>query len=150
MKGNTVKIVNKKALFDYSILDRFEAGVALLGWEVKSLREGHAKLEGAFVRLTNEGPVLVNAEIFPYKFARPEGQDPKRTRHLLLHKRELVAVQGKLSGQNLTLVPLSWYTTGHRVKLEIGLARGKKQYEKRDIIKAREEKRDLEKRFRRG
>lgn len=143
-----MKITNAKALYDYTISDRFEAGVVLTGQEVKSLRGGHAKLEGAFVRILGSEAYLVNAQIYPYEFARAEGYDPKRTRKLLLHKRELISLTSKLEGGNLTLVPLSWYTTGHLVKLEIGLARGKRQYEKREKIRRHDQKIELEREFR--
>lgn len=143
-----MKIVNHKATFDYQILDRYEAGVELLGLEVKSLREGHAKLEGSFVKLIGSGAFLVNAQIFPYLYARPEKYDPKRTRRLLLHKKELISLRSKIDGANLTLIPLSWYNKGSHIKLEIGLARGKKQYEKRDKMRKAAEIRDLERGFR--
>jgi len=143
-----MKIVNKKAHFDYTILDRFEAGVHLLGSEVKSLKGGHGKLEGAFVRLIGSEAILVNAQIYPYEFARLENYDSGRTRKLLLHKKEIISLKNKLEGANLTLVPLSWYTKGPLVKLEIGLARGKKQYEKREVKRKEDQKRELEVEFR--
>jgi SsrA-binding protein len=143
-----MKIANRKAYYDYTILDRLEAGVALVGSEVKSLREGQGKLDGAFVRIINGQPCLINAQIPVYRFSRPEGYDPKRTRKLLLHKRELISLEGKLKSGNLTLVPLSWYTIGPRIQLEIGLGRGKKEYEKREKIRREDIKRDLERDFR--
>jgi len=143
-----MKITNKKAFYDYTIIERLEAGVALLGSEVKSLRLGHGKLEGSFVRILNGEPTLINAEIPVYAFSRAEGYDPKRTRKLLLHKREVISLASKLDSQKLTLVPLSWYTMGHRVKLEIGLARGKKEFEKREKIRKEDMRRDLEREFR--
>lgn len=143
-----MKIENKKAFFDYEITDRFEAGIILTGPEVKSLRDGRAKLEGAFVRLIGAEAYLVNAEIYPYAFARVEKYDPKRTRKLLLHKKEIISLKSKVEGSHLTLVPLSWYTTGRQLKLEIGLARGKKQYEKREKLRKNEQKRELEREFR--
>ncbi len=143
-----MKIVNKKAYYDYTILDRLEAGVSLVGSEVKSLRNGQGKIDGAFVKILDNQPYLINAEIPVYQFSRPEGYDSKRTRRLLLHKREIVSLASKLESQKLTLVPLSLYTTGHRVKLEIGLARGKKEYEKREKIRREDIKRDLERQFR--
>ncbi len=143
-----MKIVNKKALHEYTILERFEAGIHLLGSEVKSLKGGHASLDGAFVRIIGSEAYLVNAQIFPYLYARPEGYDPKRTRKLLLHKNELISLKGKVEGANLTLVPLSWYTKGPLIKLEVGLARGKKQYEKREAKKREDMKRELESEFR--
>lgn len=143
-----MRLVNKKAFHDYTILGRFEAGVHLIGAEVKSLKGGHATLEGAFVRLIGSEAYLVNAQIFPYTFARPEGYDPKRTRKLLLHKKEIVSLKSKVKGANLTLVPLVWYTKGPLIKLEVGLARGKKQYEKREAKKREDQRRELEVEFR--
>ena len=143
-----MKIFNKKATFEYEILERLEAGVSLTGAEVKSVKGGHAQLTGAFVRIIGSEAYLVNAQIFPYLYARPEGYDPKRTRKLLLHKSEFIRLKSKLDGANLTLIPLSWYTRGPLVKLEIGLARGKKQYEKREAKRREDQKIELEREFR--
>jgi len=145
---STFRITNKKATFDYEILDRFEAGITLTGAEVKSLREGHAKLDGSFVRIIGAEAYLVNAQIFPYLYARPEDFDPKRTRKLLLHRKELVSLKSKIEGADLTLIPIAWYTKGPFVKLEIGLARGKKQYEKREKKRREDQKRELDREFR--
>lgn len=141
-------IVNKKATFDYVLLDRFEAGVALLGMEVKSIKTGHASLDGAFVRIIDGEAFLINAQIFAYEYARPDHYDPKRTRKLLLHKKELLHLQTKLNGSNLTVVPVSWYNKGPRIKLEIALAKGKKQFEKRDSKKKEILRRELDREFR--
>lgn len=143
-----MKIFNKHATYDYEILDRFEAGIALSGPEVKSIREGRVRLDTAFVRIIGTGMVLVNAEIMPYAFARIEGYDPKRTRNLLMHTRELLSLKHKMDAGNVTLIPVSLYTKGTRIKLEVGLARGKKQFEKRETIKNRQLKRELEVNFR--
>lgn len=143
-----MRIVNKKAPFEYDILERIEAGVNLTGAEVKSIKGGHAQLDGAFVRLVGAEAYLINAHIYPYQYARPQGYDPKRTRKLLLHKKQLVSLKSKLDGANLTLIPLSWYTKGPLVKLEIGLARGKKQYEKREKKRREDQKRELEREYR--
>jgi SsrA-binding protein len=143
-----MKIVNKKATFDYEILDRFEAGIVLSGQEVKSLRDGHAKLDGSFVKILGLEAYLINANIFPYTFARPEKYDPKQTRKLLLHKNELISIKSRIDGANLTLIPISWYTKGPLIKLEVGLARGKKQYEKREKMRKEQQKRELEREFR--
>jgi SsrA-binding protein len=143
-----MKIVNRKASFEYTIVDRIEAGVVLVGSEVKSLRLGHGKLEGAFVKILGGEAYLVNADIMQYSYAQPKGYDPKRTRKLLLHKKELISLQSKLESAKLTLIPLSWYTKGPQVKLEIGLARGKKQYEKREIKRKEDLRRELEVDFR--
>lgn len=143
-----MKIFNKKAIYEYTIAERFEAGVSLTGAEVKSIKGGHAQLTGSFVRIIGSEAYLVNAQIFPYMYARPEGYDPKRTRKLLLHKTELIRLKSKLEGANLTLVPLSWYTKGPLVKLEVGLARGKKQYEKREVKRKEDQRRELERDYR--
>lgn len=143
-----MKIVNRRAIHDYTILDRFEAGVHLNGAEVKSVKGGHASLEGAFVRLMGSEAYLVNAQIFPYIYARPEGYESRRTRKLLLHKKEIISLKSKIEGANLTLIPLSWYTKGPLVKLEVGLARGKKEYEKREAKKREDQKRELEQEYR--
>jgi len=143
-----MKIEHRKAHFDYDILERTEAGIQLTGAEVKSLVNGHASLEGSFVRIIGSEAYLVNAQIFPYIYARPEGYDPKRTRKILLHKKEIVNLKNKIEGANLTLVPLSFYTKRSNIKLEIALARGKKQYEKREKKRREDMKRDLERDFR--
>jgi SsrA-binding protein len=142
------RITNHKALYDYTIIEHIEAGVELRGSEVKSIRTGHAKLEGSYVKIIGLEAYLVNAQIFPYDKSRPDMFDPIRTRKLLLHKKESIRLQSMLDGAGLTLVALSWYTKGSRIKLDVGLARGKKQYEKREILKKREQIRDLEKQFR--
>ncbi len=143
-----MKIIHKKATFDYEILDRFEVGIVLTGAEVKSVRAGHASLEGSFVRIIGQEAYLVNAQVFPYLYARPEGFDPKRTRKLLMHKKELISLQSKTDSARLTLIPLSWYTKGPLIKLEVALARGKKQYEKREKIRKEDQKRELERDYR--
>jgi len=143
-----MNIKNDKAFHDYTIVDRFEAGIQLLGMEVKSLRDGHAKLDGSFVRIIGDEAYLVNSQIFPYVHASPAGYDPKRTRKLLMHTAELVSLKSKTQGANLTIIPLSWYTKGPRIKLEVGLARGKKQYEKREAKKKEDLRRELDREFR--
>ena len=143
-----MKIQNKRAFFEYTITEHVEAGVSLTGAEVKSVKGGHAELTGAFVRIIGSEAYLVNAQIYPYLYARPEGYDPKRTRKLLLHKAELIRLKSKTEGANLTLIPLSWYTKGSLVKLEIGLARGKKQYEKREAKRREDQRRELERNYR--
>lgn len=143
-----MEITNKKAFFDYTLLEKMEAGVNLLGSEVKSLKGGRATLDGAFVRLIGTEAYVIGAQIFPYPYARPEGYDPQRSRKLLLHKKEILKLKHRIDADGLTLVPVSWYTKGPRIKLQIALARGKKQFEKRDIMKKRDEKRELGRQFR--
>lgn len=139
-----MKISNRSAFHDYTVLDRLEAGIKLLGPEVKSVKGNRASLAGAFVRLIGSEAYLVNAQIQPYIFARVENYDPRRTRKLLLSKKEIISLKGKIEGANLTLVPLSLYTKHGLVKVEVGLARGKKQYEKREMLRRRDQLRELE------
>lgn len=139
-----MKIDNKKAFFDYEILEKIEAGINLYGAEVKAIRLGHADLSGSFVRVMGSEVYLVNAKIFPYKYAAPEGYDERRTRKLLLHKKEILALKGRVEGSNLTLVPLSLYTTKSFIKVQIGLGKGKKEFEKREKIKKRDIQRSVE------
>lgn len=143
-----MKIVNRSAFHDYTIADRLEAGIKLTGPEVKSVKGNRVSLTGSFVRIIGSEAFLVNAQIQPYQFARIENYDPRRTRKLLLSKKEIIALKGKIEGANLTLVPLSLYTTHGLVKLEVGVARGKKQYEKREELKRRAVKRELEQDYR--
>jgi SsrA-binding protein len=143
-----MNIQNKKAFFDYQIVDRVETGIVLTGAEVKSLKGDHAKLDGSFVRIVGSEAYLVNGQIFPYLNARLEGYDPRRTRKLLMHKKELLSLKSKVEGANLTLIPLRWYTKGPLIKLEIALARGKKQYEKRESKRKADQRRDLEREYR--
>jgi SsrA-binding protein len=135
-----MKVVNRKFNREYQVQERFEAGISLLGAEVKTIKEGNIKLEDAFVKLLNDGAYLVNAEVPLYKFSPPLGYDPRRSRKLLLHKKEILRVRVKISaGGRLTVVPVSCYNKGRRIKLEIALVKsrgelGKKKYEKqRDI-----------------
>ncbi|MBI2617609.1 SsrA-binding protein SmpB [Candidatus Gottesmanbacteria bacterium] len=139
-----MKIVNKKAHHDFTILDTFEAGIHLLGAEVKSIKGGRMSLEGSFVKITGSEVYLVNAQIFPYPYARPEGYDSKRTRKLLMHKNEILSLKVKLASSRLTLVPLECYTKHGFVKLKIGLGKGKRQYEKREALKKRDMERDIQ------
>lgn len=143
-----MKVTNRAAFHDYTIEDRFEAGIKLMGAEVKSIKGGHISLKGSFVRIIGAEAYLVNASIPAYSFARLINYDPNRTRKLLLHKKELMSLKGKLDAANLTLVPMGIYTKHGLIKVEIGLAKGKKQYEKREILRKRAEKRDLERNFR--
>ena len=144
-----MKITNRKAPFDYQLLDRFEAGINLFGAEVKAIREGHVDLSGSFVRIIGSEAYLVNANIFPYKYARPETYDERRTRKLLLHKKEIVSLKSKMDGSSLTVVPVSVYTTHGLIKVELALARSKKKFEKRESIKKRDINRQIEEELKR-
>jgi len=131
--------INKRANFDYEILERFEAGVVLTGQEVKSIRTGHISLAGAFVTLKGGEAWLTNSHVPPYKMAGELREyDPTRPRKLLLRKFELASLIGKIKQKGLTLIPLRVYTKGNKIKLEFGIGRGKKKYEKRELIKKRE------------
>lgn len=142
-----MKITNRKAFFDYEILERFEAGVNLNGAEVKAAREGHIDLTGSFVRISGSEAYLVNAKILPYKYARPEDYDERRSRKLLLHKKEIIALKGRVEGGNLTIVPVSMYTTRNLIKLELALGKSRKKFDKRQIIKKRDLQRTLGKEY---
>jgi SsrA-binding protein len=139
-----MKITNKKAYFDYQILETFEAGINLYGSEVKAVRLGKADLTGSFVRIIGNEAYLVNANILPYQSGQVEGYDAQRTRKLLLHKKELISLKSKADGAGLALVPVSLYFRHGFIKLEIGLGKGKKKYDKRETIKKRDIKRSLE------
>lgn len=131
--------VNKKAFFDYEILENFEAGIILTGQEVKSIKTGHISLTGAYILIKDNEAWLFGAHVPPYKMAGPlPSYEPNRKRKLLLKKQELQTLAGKIKQKDLTLVPLKVYTKRGKIKLEFGLVRGKKKYEKREIIKKRE------------
>lgn len=135
---------NKLARRDYDILDTLEAGLALTGQEVKSIRTGHLKLNGAYVTIARGEAWLVGAHIPAYKAAGPlPGYDPERTRKLLVHKRELEHLVGKIAEKGLTVVPLRVYNRHGKLKLECGIGRGRKEYEKREVIKKREVQREI-------
>jgi SsrA-binding protein len=136
-------VENKKAYHDYFVEEKFEAGIALEGWEVKAIRAGRAQLKEAYVVVKNGEIVLLGAHVTPLPTAsthiRP---DPTRTRKLLLHRPEITRLIGKVERAGYTLMPLDLHFSKGRVKLEIGLARGKKQYDKRATVKEREWKRE--------
>jgi SsrA-binding protein len=139
-----MKITNRKAYFNYAILDRFEAGISLYGQEVKAVRLGQADLTGSFVKIIGSEAYLVNARISPYQNARSEGYDERRSRKLLLHKSEIIALKSKIEGQNLTIVPISLYIKGYIIKLELALGKGKKKYDKKQSLKQKDLQRELE------
>ncbi len=136
-------IVNKKARFDYHLLEKLEAGMVLLGSEVKSLRNGKASLQESFCRIKNGELYLVGCNIAPYEQANVMNHEPLRQRKLLIHKRELKKIEAKLAQKGLTLVPLRIYFSRGRAKIEIALARGKSYADKRDTIRQREQQRDM-------
>src|SRR3989338_4613386 len=130
---------NKKAFFDYEILDRYEAGLVLFGQEVKSAKTGHVSLKGSFVTLKNGELFLINADVPSYRHAGiVPGYDSRRSRKLLLKKAEIRHLTGKSKTEGLTLVPLRLYTKKRLIKLEFEVGRGKKKYDKRENIAKRE------------
>lgn len=139
-----MKISNKKAYFDYELTETFEAGINLFGFEVKSVRLGNADLTGSFVKIIGSEAYLVNAKIFPYQNAQIENYDDHRTRKLLLHKNQIISLKSKIEGSNLSLIPVALYLKHGFIKLEIGLGKGKKKYEKKESIKKKDILRDTE------
>lgn len=135
---------NKKAYHDYFILDTYEAGIALHGTEVKSLRMGKCSIKEAFIRIENGEVFVYGMHISPYEKGNIFNRDPFRVRKLLLHKKEINKLYGKLKQDGLTLVPLSLYFKGPRVKMELGLCKGKKLYDKRDDMAKRDAQRNID------
>ena len=139
-----MEIRNKNAGRDHQILETFEAGIMLLGSEVKSIRDGKASLNAAHARIMNGEVWLINANVTGYEKSSPAGYDPLRTRKLLLSKQQIASLASKLGQNKLTLIPLSLYTKGRLVKAKIALAKGTRTYEKRDIKKKRDLERDIQ------
>ena len=144
-----VKIIclNKKARHNYSIDEVYEAGISLLGTEVKSLRDGRAHLKESYAKLKNDEIFLVNAHISPYTHAGHSNHDPVRQRKLLLHKKEIRRLAGKMTERGLTLIPLRMYFKRGKAKVELGLGKGKKLHDKREDIKKRDMARDAARYF---
>lgn len=138
-----MKISNKKATFNYEIIESFEAGIVLTGAEVKSVKNGRANLTDSFVKIISGDLYLVNTEIPQYKYSSDEFYDARRSRKLLVKKKELVQIDSKLKAKKLVLIPLSIYTKGKLVKVEVAYARGRKRHEKKQREKEREMNREL-------
>ncbi|MDZ4710807.1 MAG: SsrA-binding protein SmpB [bacterium] len=140
-----IKIIstNRKANFEYAILSRYEAGVVITGTEVKSLREGKVNLQESYGRVINDEVWVINLHINEYKFGNINNHEPLRNRKLLLHKKEIRKIKQELQEKGLTLVPLKIYFKNSLVKVELGIAKGKKLYDKRESIKKREVERKL-------
>lgn len=147
--GENIKLIanNKKAYFDYFIEEKYEAGIALHGTEVKSLRMGKCSVKESFIRIENGEVYIYGMHISPYEKGNIFNKDPLRVRKLLLHKYEINKIAGKIAQKGYTLVPLQVYFKGSHVKLEIGLARGKKLYDKREDIAKKDQRREAEKDF---
>ncbi len=140
---------NKRAAYDYEILEKIEGGLVLAGYEVKSIKKGHISLKGAYVTIKNEELFLTNANISPYQPANmPESYNPTGPRKVLVHKRQIKSLVGKISQKGLTLVPIRVYSKNRFIKLEFALGKGKRKIDKREGIKKREVKISIERALR--
>jgi SsrA-binding protein len=139
---------NRKATFDYEILEKYEAGLVLLGQEVKSIKTGHAHLTGSYVIIDNNNPLLIGAKVPAYQPSNtPKDYNPERQRKLLLNQKEIEYLAGKVKERGFSLIPLKVYEKSGRIKLEFGLAKGKKNYNKKEAIKKRDVERDIQREF---
>lgn len=142
--GEKTVVTNRRARHDYHVLDKFEAGIALRGTEVKSLRNAKMQLKDSYAEVKDGEAWLVGAHISPYEQGTAWNHEPERRRKLLMHKKELVRLGVQLNEKGLTLVPLRVYFKNGRAKVELGLCRGKQTHDKRDDIKAREAQREMD------
>src|SRR5512134_2433392 len=140
--GEKIVAVNKKARYEYEILDTLEGGLALTGTEVKSLRAGQASITEGFAVMQNNEAWLVDCQIQPYAFGNLNNHEPKRRRKILLHRREIAKLTGKIKEKGLSLIPLKLYFKNGLAKVEIGVGRGKKIHDKRETIKRRDVERE--------
>ncbi|MBW3666741.1 MAG: SsrA-binding protein SmpB [Actinobacteria bacterium] len=145
----SVVATNRRARRNYAVVDTFEAGMVLLGSEVKSLREGKMELKDSYADIRHGEAFLVGAHISPYDFAREGGHDPERERKLLLHRREIDRIAGSVAEKGLTLIPLKVYFRDGKAKVELALARGKTTVDKRQTLRDREHTREMERAARR-
>jgi SsrA-binding protein len=143
--GEKLIASNRKAYHEYFILDKFEAGIALFGTEVKSSREGKVNLKDSYASIKSGEAFLLNCHISPYSHGNRENHDPVRTRKLLLHRKEIRKLIGKTQEKGLTIVPLRFYFKRGKVKVELGVARGKKNYDKRETERRKEADRETRK-----
>lgn len=148
MAGRTL-VSNRRARREYFIEETHEAGLALTGSEIKSVRDGKANLQDSYVSIRDGEAWMIDAHIAPYEQARQEGYEPKRDRKLLLHRREINRLAGKVQAKGYTIIPLRLYLKNNLAKAEIALARGKKLYDKRDDLAKRQAQRDMERALRR-
>lgn len=150
MSKESIKLIsqNKKAYHDYFINETFQAGIALTGTEVKSLRAGKCNLKDSFIRIENGEAIIKNMHISPYEKGNIFNHDPIKDRRLLLHKKEINRLLGAVTTDGFTIVPLKIYFKGSLVKIDIGIAKGKKLYDKRQDIAKKDQKREAEKDFR--
>ena len=147
--SNSTIALNRRARFDYEILERFEAGIVLTGSEIKSVREHRVQLQGAYARMRDGELWLQDVHIAQYKNAGYANHDPVRDRKLLLHKKELARLEEMTSEKGLTIVPLAMYFKRGKAKVELGVVRGLKKYDKRDKVKEREQNREMARAVRR-
>jgi len=152
MEEMTALSENKKAYFDYEILEKFEAGISLIGQEVKSIKTGHVSIKGSYVVIDRNSEVfLIGANIPPYQPKNsPKDYTPERPRKLLLKKSEIKYLLGKSQEKGLTLIPLKVYTNKGKIKIEFGIGKGKKKFDKRENIKKREANKEIERTLKRG
>lgn len=143
-KGEGELVSNRRAFHDYEIQETFEAGIILLGTEIKSLRNHGGGLQDSYIIVSDSAVILKNASIAPYKFGNLFNHEEKRERKLLLHKREIVKLKSFSQEKGLTLIPLAMYLKNGYVKVKIGVARGKKLHDKRSAIKEREHKKAID------
>jgi SsrA-binding protein len=139
---------NKKAYFDYEMLEEYEAGIELVGTEVKSIRAGHVNLKDSHIKIVRGEAYLINSHISHYEHGNINNHEPLRSRRLLLHRKEINFLTGKLKEQGLTLVPLKMYFKNRRIKVLMALARGKKSYDKRATMRDKDMQREAERAFR--
>lgn len=150
-KGGTVVATNRKARHDYDVLETFECGIALLGSEVKSLRDHKVQLKDSYARIADGEVWLVGMHVSPYAYATGlDGHEPERRRKLLLHRGEIDRLAGRVQQESLTLVPLSVYFKEGKAKIELALARGRRRYDKRQAIASRDAAREAERAMARG
>jgi SsrA-binding protein len=149
MKDGRTFAINRRARYDYEILDSMEAGLSLLGTEIKAMREGRATIAEAFGRVEKGQMWLMNAHIAPYSAAGPDSHDPIRPRKLLLHKEQITRLSKQVDERGLTLIPLRLYLKGHRAKVELALAKGRRRYDKRRAIIDRDREKEARQAIRR-
>ena len=150
MEGIKLIANNKKAYFDYFILENYEAGIELFGTEVKSIRIGHCSIKESWIRIEKNEIYIMGMHVNPYEKGNIFKKDPLRVKKLLMHKNEIIKIGSKVQEKGLTLVPLKVYLKGSLVKVEIGLARGKKNYDKRESLAKKDHKREVDRALKHG
>ena len=150
MEGIKLIANNKKAYFDYFILENYEAGIELFGTEVKSIRIGHCSIKESWISIEKNEIYIMGMHVNPYEKGNIFNKDPLRVKKLLMHKNEIIKIGSKVQEKGLTLVPLKVYLKGSLVKVEIGLARGKKNYDKRESLAKKDHKREVDRALKHG